>query len=246
MSPITKSYRRAAEGMTIVEHLKEARRRLIVSIASVFILGTFAFIDYNQILGWLRRPYCETQPTSCSFYVLAPLDGLTLRIKIAIFGGLLLATPVIFYQLWRFITPGLRDREKRYVIPFLATSVSFFLGGCIVAYFTFEHSLKFLQSIGGNDLQAHYNPVSYLNLILLIMLVFGIVFEFPVVLVTLELLNIVTPNQLLRATRWAIIAVTVVSAVITPSGDPFSMLVMASALLIFYYGAIGFGKLIGK
>lgn len=245
MSPITKSYRRAAEGMTIVEHLQEARQRLIKVMATVFILGTFAFIDYNQILTWLQHPYCQvTHP--CTFLVTAPLDGLTLRVKVALFGGLLLSTPVIFYQLWRFITPGLHQREKRYIVPFLAASISFFLGGCVVAYFSFEHSLKFLQSIGGHELQAHYNPVSYLNLIILVMLVFGIVFEFPVILVSLEMLNIVTPNGLLRSTRWAIIGITILSAVITPSGDPISMLVMAGALLIFYFGAIGFGKLIGK
>ena len=216
MSPVTKSAKRAATGMSIGEHLGEARRRLMIALAAVLIGAVIAFIDYNQILGWMQSPLCQVNPHSCTFLVTAQLDGLTLRIKIGFFGGLLLGSPVVFYEIWRFITPGLKAREKKYAIPFVVAAVVFFAGGCAMAYFSFEHALKFLQSIGGHELQAHYNPVSYLNLVLLMMFIFGLTFEFPVVLVSLELAGIVTPRQLMKSWRWAIIAITVVAGGFTP------------------------------
>jgi sec-independent protein translocase protein TatC len=243
MSPITKSGRRAVAGMSIAEHLQEARKRLLIAFTAVLLLGVFAFIDYNQILHWLQEPYCRVSKGDCRFLVTGPLDGLTLRIKIAFFGGLLLGSPVVFYEMWRFITPGLKRNEKKYALPFVAASVIFFAAGCVVAYFSFEHALQFLQSIGGHELQARYNPVSYLNLIILMMVIFGITFEFPVVLVSLEFAGIVTPNQLLRSWRWALIGITIVAGVFTPSGDPFSMLALMVPLIFFYFASIVVGKL---
>src|SRR5580658_5087879 len=139
MTPVTKAYRRATEGMTIVEHLREARKRLMVALIAYFAMAVVAFIFYDTIIKWLQHPYCQVSPNSCAFYASSPFDGLTLRINIALFGGLLLASPVIFYELWRFITPGLKAREKKFVIPFLVATVGFFAGGCVVAYLTFEH-----------------------------------------------------------------------------------------------------------
>jgi sec-independent protein translocase protein TatC len=248
MSPITKSGKRAAEGMSIYEHLTEVRRRLLICLGAVIVMATVAFLEYNQILNWLKEPYCQSVPKgqSCNFFVTGPLDGLTLRIKIAFFGGLLLATPVLFYQIWRFITPGLRPKEKRYVIPFVTASIVFFVAGCGVAFFIFQRALKFLKSIGGTHLIAIYNPINYLNLIILMMVIFGIMFEFPVILVSLELANVVTPNRLLKSWRWAVIGIVVAAGVLVPSSDPFSMMALALPLIFFYFGSIGVGKLAGK
>lgn len=247
MSPITASGKRAVSGMTLYEHIKEARRRLLTVVVAVVITGTVCFIFYPEILNWLREPYCHVQgKLGCSFLATGPLDGLNLRIKIGLFGGLLLALPVLFYELWRFVMPGLKKREKQYAIPFVVCSITFFLAGCVVAYFSFQHALGFLKSFGGPDLQYHLNPVSYLNLIVLMMFLFGVIFELPVVLVSLELANVVSPAQLLHVWRPAIIGLVIAAAVLTPSGDPVSMCVMAIPLILFYYGAIGVGKLLGK
>jgi sec-independent protein translocase protein TatC len=246
MTPVTKSSKRAATGMSITEHLKEARRRFMISFGALLIFGVFAFIDYPQILHFLAEPYCQTQHHGCTFLVLEPLSGLTLRIKIALFGGLLLSSPVIFFEAWRFITPGLKKREKKYAIPFVTASVVFFLGGCTMGYFSFAHALKFLQAIGGPELHSQYSPNAYLSLIVLMMTAFGLTFEFPVILVSLELANVVTPAQLLRVWRYALIAITVAAAVFTPSGDPFSMFALMIPLVLFYFGAIGVGKLLRK
>jgi sec-independent protein translocase protein TatC len=239
-------FRKAAEGMTLAEHLAEARRRFLISISSVMVLGIAAFMLYPQILHILQKPYCAATPHHCQFLVTNPLDGLSLRIKIAFFGGVLFSSPVLFWQTWRFITPGLKAKERRYAIPFVAFSILFFAGGVAVAYFSFGHAISFLEAIGGKSLVTFYNPNQYLTLFLLMMFIFGITFEFPVVLVAIELAGLVTPAQLLKSWRYAVIAITVASAVFTPSGDPLSMMALAVPLTVFYFLAIGLGKLLRR
>jgi sec-independent protein translocase protein TatC len=232
--------------MTLTEHLQELRYRFIVMAAVVAAIAVLGFIFYSDLLKVLQHPYCAAVPGHCRFLVTNPLDGLTLRVKIAFFSGFVLASPVILWQSWRFVTPGLKAREKRYIIPFVAASLVFFGAGVVVAYYSFAHAIGFLKSIGGSTLITEYNPNQYLTLFLLMMFIFGLTFLFPVVLVALELINVVTPRQLLHAWRIAVIVITVASAVFTPSGDPLSMLALALPLVAFYFLAIGVGKLLKK
>ena len=232
--------------MTLAEHLMEARQRFLLSAVTIIIFGIASFLFYPQILHILQEPYCQAVPGHCKFLVTNPLDGLTLRIQIAFFGGLLLSSPVLFWHAWRFITPGLKASERRYAIPFVTAAFLFFLAGVVVAYFSFGQSIAFLQSIGGHTLISEYNPNQYLSLFLLMMSIFGLTFEFPVVLIALELGGLVTPKQLLKSWRYALIAITVASALFTPSGDPLSMLALAAPLTLFYFFSIGVGKLLRK
>jgi len=234
------------DAMTLTEHLTELRRRLLVAVLAFLVAAVVAFLAYNQILAFLKGPYCHANHGHCLLYVTSPLDGLSLRIKIAAFGGLILASPVLLFELWRFITPGLKQKEKRYAIPFVLSSVLLFLCGIAVAYVSFSHALVFLGSIGGPGLQEIYNPNQYLSLIIWMMIIFGLTFEFPVLLVSLELARVVTPAQLLGWWRWAVIGITVAAAVLTPSGDPLSMLALVVPLVGFYFLAIGIGKLAGR
>lgn len=237
---------RVESGMTLAEHLMELRRRFLIMTVSIMVFGIVAFIFYPHLLKILQDPYCAAVPHSCKFLVTNPLDGLTLRVKIAFFGGFVISSPVILWQVWRFITPGLNDKEKRYIIPFVVSSMLFFSAGVLLAYFSFGHAIAFLKSIGGSTLITEYNPNQYLTLFLLMMFIFGLTFLFPVVLVALELINVVTPAQLLRGWRYAVIGITVAAAVFTPSGDPLSMGALAIPLVVFYFMAIGAGKLLHK
>ncbi len=255
--------RPSPDNMTLGEHLGELRRRLIICVIAFVVAATIAVFAYEPILHFLLRPLCNVDASTvhqkktsasfliasngtCNLFVTSPLDGLTLRVKIALFGGLVLASPVILFQVWRFVTPGLKASERRYAIPFVASAFVLFLLGAATAYITLPHALGWLKSVGGPNLQAIYDPIPYLGLILLMMTIFGLTFEFPVVLVSLELARVVTPARLLRSWRWAVIIIVVVAAVFTPSSDPFSMFALALPLIVFYFLSIGIGKLLGR
>jgi sec-independent protein translocase protein TatC len=238
--------RPSPNAMTLAQHLAELRRRLIVSVIAFLVGSAVAAAFYQGMLDVLQHPYCRAAPHHCAFYVTGPLDPLTLRIQMAAFGGLVLASPVILFQLWRFITPGLYPHEKRYVIPFVSASIALFVAGCALAYSVFPHALAFLRAVGGPSLHQILSPTQYLSLILLMMFLFGVTFEFPVLLVGLQLANVVRPVQLLRAWRWAVIGLTLVAAVFTPSADPLSMLVLAVPLIAFYFLSIGIGTLLKR
>lgn len=256
--------RPSPDNMTLGEHLGELRRRLIVCVVAFAVAATIAVFAYEPILHFLLRPLCSVDASTvhrttpgnssllvasngtCNLFVTSPLDGLSLRVKIALFGGLVLASPVILFEIWRFVTPGLKASERRYAIPFVLSAFALFLAGAATAYLTLPHALGWLKSVGGPNLQAIYDPISYLGLILLMMTIFGLTFEFPVVLVSLELAHVVTPARLLRSWRWAVIIIVVVAAVFTPSSDPFSMFALAIPLVAFYFLSIGIGKLLGR
>ena len=240
------SERPSPNAMTLTEHLAELRRRVMISAAVFLAAAVVAFLFYNHILGWLREPYCQVAPRHCSFYITGPLDGLSLRVKIAAYGGLFLASPVLLWELWRFITPGLNPKEKRYAIPFIVASITLFTLGCVIAYITFPHALDWLNHIGGPSLQEILDPTKYLGLIVALMVVFGITFEFPVILVSLEVAGVLTPAKLSSWRRWAIVLIVVAAGVFTPSSDPFSMIALAVPLYIFYELSIVIGKIITR
>ena len=232
--------------MTLGEHLGELRQRLMIIFICVSVIAVLAFIFYTHLLVILQNPYCTASPGHCKFLVTNPLDGLNLRVKIAFFAGFVISSPVILWQAWRFITPGLKARERRYAVPFVAASIVFFSAGMVLAYFSFAQAIQWLKDIGGSTLLTEYNPNQYLTLFLLMLFIFGIAFLFPVVLVALELINVVTPARLLHGWRYAVIGITVVAAVVTPSSDPLSMLALAAPLVAFYFLAILVGKLLHK
>jgi|SRR5579863_1422593 len=235
--------RTSPQSMTLVEHLTELRRRLLVAVMAFAVFAVVCFVLYPHILSFLKSPYCHVAK-HCTLYVTGPLDGLSLRVKIAGYGGLFLSSPVVLWELWRFVTPGLYRNEKRYALAFVASAVALFCAGGALAYVTFPHALRFLASVGGPSLQQIYDPNRYLSLVLALIAVFGFTFEFPVVLVGLELAGVVTPARLASWRRWAIVGLVALAAVITPSGDPLSMLVLAVPLYGFYELSILVGKLL--
>ena len=170
--------------MPLVEHLAELRRRLIISAIALVAGAIVAFSLYNRILDFLIRPYTDITGKT-EFVILDPLEGFATRLKMAAWCGAFLASPVVLWQLWRFITPGLHKNEKRYAIPFIISSMLLFPLGAVVAMLTFPQALRFLIGVGGTNLDPLFTPGKYLSLIILMMVAFGIAFEFPVLLVFL-------------------------------------------------------------
>ena len=236
----------ALGSMTLVEHLTELRTRLFISCAAIAVGAVIAFLLYNRILDFLVDPYCQIRKGDCKLYVQSPLDGLATRLKIAGYGGLIISSPVVLWELWRFITPGLHKKEKRYAIPFIIASTGLFFFGVFVAYLTFPKALDFLISIGGADLQQIFSPKEYVSFFLKIMLAFGLAFEFPVVLVFLELVRVVTSKRLSSWRRPAIVLIVSAAAIITPSQDPYSLFAMAIPMYVFYELSILVGRLLKR
>lgn len=256
-SPLAKA-RQSPDGvMTLTEHLAELRVRIIRCVLAILIGAILIMAFYDQVLDFLKQPYadlcaskdpgfCGTNVTAdgtVSLFAFSPLEGLSTRMKVAGYGGAILAIPVLMWQLWRFIVPALNKNEKKYAIPFILSSVVLFLMGAGLAYLTLQPALNFLISWAGNDVQSMFTVSSFVGLVAMMAAAFGVGFQFPILLVFLQLLNVLTPQQLLRFWRYALVIVVVVAAVITPSGDPISLAMLSIPMYLLYFAAIGVGLL---
>jgi sec-independent protein translocase protein TatC len=231
--------------MTLVEHLAELRSRIIRSLLAVVIGIIVLLTFYDQVLNFLRRPYnelCVRKPKlTCDLQFIGPLEGFTTRLSICTYGGIVIALPVIMWQIWRFVVPALHKKEKRYAVPFVLCSVFLFLLGAVVAYWTLTPALDFLISWSGTGVKANFQVSKYVSLVGLMIAVFGITFEFPVLLVFLQLVGVLTPQTLMKQWRYSIVIIFVIAAVITPSGDPYSMMALALPMTLFYLMSIVIG-----
>ena len=231
--------------MPLVEHLAELRRRLIISVLALVGGALIGFILYNRILSLLIRPYTEATGKT-EFVFFDPLEAFGTRLKVAAWTGAFLASPVVLWQLWRFITPGLHKKEKRFAIPFIVASILLFSLGAFVAIYTFETALRFLVGMGGDTLTPLFSASKFLSFMILMILAFGIAFEFPVLLVFLELAGVVSSRKLRSWRRPALVIIVALAAVITPSQDPYSLFMMVAPMYLFYEGSILVGRLLKK
>ena len=233
--------------MTLVEHLAELRSRLVKSAIALAAGSIVGFVLSNRVLDFLVDPYCEAQEgRNCRLVVIDPLEGFGTRIKLALFVGVVLASPVVLWQVWRFVTPGLHKNEKRYAIPFIASSIVLFLAGAVVAILTFPKALDYHIAIGGPNLVPLFSPSKYLRLYLLVVAAFGLSFEFPILLIFLQLARILKSEQLKRWRRGAIVGIFVFAAVITPSQDPITLFAMAVPMYGFYEASMLIGRLLKR
>jgi sec-independent protein translocase protein TatC len=243
--------------MTVVEHLDELRSRLIISVVAV-ILGSIAgWFLYRPVVNILSNPFCDfmvahpsvaADPADpCRLVFGGPVEPFSVKLKVAMFLGLALALPVILYELWMFITPGLTSRERRFAWPFVLISIALFAFGGWFAIFTLPRALSFLLGFAGTTrvlLLLTYGK--YLGFTMLLILAFGASFEFPLVLISLTMVGVLSSRQLRDWRRYAILLIAVFAAVITPSQDWFTMTAMMVPLLVFYELAILVSRLLKR
>ena len=233
--------------MSLFEHLTELRQRIVRSLLAIGVFAAIILIFYEPVLRFLIRPYvstCAEHPEfNCdgSLYALGPIEGLAARMRISGYGGVIAALPVILWQVWRFIVPALSPREKRYSIPFIISSVVLFLCGAGLAYWTLDKALEFLIAWSGSEVNQTYQISKYVGLVAMMVLAFGAGFLLPVLIVFLQLVGVVQPQTLIQQWRVATMGVFAVSAVITPSGDPISMLALAVPMTVLYLIAVLIG-----
>ena len=233
--------------MTVVEHLAELRRRIIICLIAVTLAAIVVYIFSLDIIRFLITYYEDaTKGEREALIFTGPLDAFATRLKVATYGGIVLALPVWLFQLWRFITPGLNPREKRYAVPFVASSIALFALGGFVALLTLPKALDFLLNIGGNELEPLLTADRYLSLVTLMIVAFGVAFEFPVVLTFLLIARVITTAQLRGWRRGAIVIIVIFAAFITPSQDPYSLLFMAVPMYLFYEMCIIIGRVMKR
>jgi sec-independent protein translocase protein TatC len=230
--------------MSVVDHLRELRDRIIWSLMAVAIAAVITFIFFGPIVHFMVEPY--KNQTGKVLIFTGPLEAFVVRVKVAAYGGFILASPVVFFHLWRFITPGLNPKEKRYAIPFVVSSIVLFLGGSVVAVITFPKALQFLLSVGGKDLTPFITANSYLTLVFLMVLAFGVSFEFPILMMFLLLARVVHTSQLRKVRKYAFLGIVIFAAVITPSQDPISLFAMAIPMYLLYEVSILIGRLLKR
>jgi sec-independent protein translocase protein TatC len=236
--------------MTLTEHLGELRVRIIRSALAVAIGMVLIIAFYDQVLDFLRQPYvdlCESKPRDFCDPTLnnfSPTEGLATRIRVGMYGGIILALPVLLWQAWRFTVPALNAKEKKYAIPFVLTSIVLFAAGGVLAYTTVSQALEFLIAWSGSDVDQIFSVSSYVSLIGLMIFAFGIGFLLPVFLVGLQLVGAVSPRRLLESWRFALVGIAVIAAVITPSGDPITMAMLGIPMVALYFMAILIGWLV--
>lgn len=232
--------------MTLLEHLKELRNRVMVAGLAVLLGVIVCLIFWQDIIGWLVAPARETYP-DFKPSVFGPVEVIGVMFKVGMYGGLLLASPVIAYEFFAFVVPGLTPQERKMILPGLFGVVVFLLGGMAFAYWVIlPASLGFLLGLADEEFNTVIGVKQYIDFTLRIIFWVGVSFELPMVLAVAARLGMVTWRQLIGFWRYAIVIVFIVAAIVTPTPDPLTQSLVAGPLLILYGVGIVFAAMFGK
>lgn len=239
--------------MPLLDHLRELRKRVIRSALFIFIFSAIGWINYNQIITTLAEPVCdlrlaqESGSANCgALFISGVLGPLNLQLKVSFLAGVILSAPFWLYQLWAFIAPALHRKEKRNSILFIVAATPFFAVGATLAYYILPIAIEVLFGFTPESLNNLIRFDDYLDFVLRLILIFGIAFELPVFLVSLNLIGVLSGKSILKPWRFAIFAITFFVAAFSPTADPLSMAALAVPLIILYFGAGGLALLVDK
>jgi sec-independent protein translocase protein TatC len=228
--------------MTLVDHLSELRNRIVVVIIAVAIGSALGFWLAPRIIAFLKAPLATDKPL-----VFTGLgDAFFINLKISLVFGFIVAMPVILYEVWAFVSPGLTVKERRLARPWVPLALLFFCIGVVVAYLVLPYASAFLLGFQSPDLQALITAEAYFGFVTMLFLVFGLAMEFPIVLVLLSKVGIVSSQALSARRRPAILVIAIVAAVATPGGDPISPVILGVTMYVLYEVSIQLVRITGR
>ena len=230
--------------MPLLDHLRELRKRIMRSALAILVAAVVGWYFYNDIIVELARPVCDLRSAQesgneyCgSLYINGVLGPLNLQIKVAILAGIILSAPVWLFQLWSFIAPGLHGREKRNSIFFIIAATPFFASGAYLGYSILPAAVKVLFGFTPDALNNLVKFDDYLDFVLRIILLFGLAFELPVFLISLNLIGFLSGKAILKPWRVWVFSIVFFTAAFTPTADPLTMAFLAVPLILLYMGS---------
>jgi sec-independent protein translocase protein TatC len=241
--------------MSLVAHLTELRNRVAKALLAILVATALAFWWYEHGLGeFIRAPYCGLPAhlryggdrSGCGLLITDVFGGVFIRLKVSLLAGVVLAAPVWLYQLWAFVTPGLKRNERRYGLGFVAVSTALFALGSVLAYISLSAGLRLLLGLAGDGVVVALTAKDYIGFVLSMLIAFGVSFELPLLAVALNLVGVLSYDLLRRSRRWIFFLTLVFAAFITPTQDPFTMLLMAGPMILLFEIAIQIARVVDR
>lgn len=238
--------------MPLLSHLEELRGRLLKIVLAFIVLSVLAWFLYDRVLAVLVEPLKSLPEADQIFsrgrlvFIGAPTEALFLRLKVTAFVGFVLALPVVLWQLWRFVTPGLYAREKTFAVAFVSVAMILFAAGAVFAHLLLPQALRILYAFAGTEAVILPRASDYLSFVMLLVAAFGITFELPLVLISLSLVGVLPAETLQRGRKIAWIALLALAAIVTPTADPLTMLLLGIPLILLYEVTVLVAKFIRR
>ncbi|MGY1835909.1 twin-arginine translocase subunit TatC [Blastococcus sp. SYSU DS0510] len=263
MSEATRGARRrrrpprdAQATMSLIAHLTELRNRILKAGLAILVATAISFWWYGHGLGeFIRAPYCGLPEElryggddagGCGLLITNVFGGVFIRLKVAFLAGVVLSAPFWLYQLWAFITPGLKRNEKRYGVGFVVVSSTLFALGAVLAYVSLSAGLELLLSLAGDGVVVALTAQDYIGFVLSLLVAFGVSFEVPLIAVALNLAGVLSYEVLSKSRRWIFFLTIVFAAFVTPTQDPFTMLLMAGPMIVLFELAIQLARVVDR
>jgi sec-independent protein translocase protein TatC len=222
------------EPQSLLHHLNELRWRIVKIALGVVGMSLFSLIFANEIKDFLAAPYEDICDRETCFQLIAPTESFSVLMRVAVFSGVILSSPVVLYQIWAFVSPALSKRERKWAIPVIAVSVLLFLGGVSFGYWVMPRAFTFFLGIFTDGVESNFRLGEYFSFVIRFLLAFGVSFMYPVFLFGAAAAGLISSAQLATGRRWAVLIIVIVAAAITPTGDVLTLTLLSVPLYLFY------------